>query len=340
MPTIGKYLQIGAFLALCPLVAGQHSQAAPPVAIDLPPGSPAPATLSKPISPQMERLEALGPLPAPEFGFTISNTEYLGQGRFRVSVDNTGNYTIQANRLQVNGLYYIEGSLVSVTHPFDQAITAGQTAFVEVSGLDEKGECYNLTSIDVHVVDTVTEKNQYHDLRVSSLASLSSALTFSDVGFNQGFFQHTLTNAAPYPLKVSTIITNIEIWDTAKPAAKNKGSILDRLWGLLTDGFEFDTSGLQEEELKCRARDILVTPRNLSAAGALQTSPNWWIPVADLQEAIRGQCPEVTFTDFSQIVKNLTIQAYTENLPACPAKKNLKTTFIPEMGRGKKIFSW
>lgn len=329
MPTIGKYLQIGAFLALCPLVAGQHSQAGPP-----------PAALTKPLSPQLERLEALGPLPAPEFNFTISSTEYLGQGRFRVAVDNTGNYTIQANRLQVNGVYYIQGSMVSVTRPFDQPIAAGQTASVEVSGLDEKGECFNLTSIDVHVVDTITEKKQYHDLRVASLVTLSSALTFSEVGFNQGFLQHTLTSTAPYPLKVSTIITNIEIWDTAKPAAKKKGSILERFWGLLTGGVEFDTSGLQEEELKCRARNILVSPRELSAAGTPQTSPNWWIPVADLQEAIRGQCPEVTFTGFSQLVKNLTIQAYTENIPACPAKKNLKTTFIPEMGRGEQLFSW
>ncbi len=276
--------------------------------------------------------------PDPRFDYSIASAEYLGQGRFQAAIRNDGNIKIAANRLRISGRYYMGAEDILVPRIISSEILPGQTETVEVLGLLSDGECFKLTSIDVNVTDPDTGKDRYKDLRVHSLDN--STVTITDVSFRQGFLTASLQNTAPYRVKLKIKVKDIEIWDLAKPYEHDEGNLFEQAWDFMTGGVEFDPSGLQPEEHKCTAHNILITPIELSAGGLPQVNPTWSVPVSALQSAIRSQCPDVSFSQHSQIYKTLRVKAYTENISPCPASRDLDTHLTSEGGRDAALFSW
>ncbi len=277
--------------------------------------------------------------PNPILDFKIVSAKYLGQGRVQAEVRNDGNFTIPANRLRIKARYYIQnahGAIPMWARIVTQAIPMGQTKTIEINGLGNEGECYNLTSIDIHVTDSVTNMDRYYDLRN---ISLSNSVTINEAGFSQGFFRVDLQNTASYRVKLKIFIQKIEIWDIPKPQSGDDGNLFEQAWDIMTGGVEFDSSGLQPEARVCTANNILLTPVEISEA-PWDVNPNWAVPIANLQNAIRAKCPNADFSRYSQIFKKLTVKVYTENMDACPASKNLATHFISEGGRQTPLFSW
>ncbi len=338
MKTISKNILFIGFLAGFFLLIGSYSQADPSSNAKI--KNSAKILNAKTFTPKaakslsgMTKAEAT---PNPILDFKIVSAKYLGQGRVQAEVRNDGNFTIPANRLRIKARYYIHAAMPMWPRIVTQAIPVGQTETIEINGLGNEGECYNLTSIDINVTDPVTNMDRYYDLRNFSL---SNSVSINEAGFSQGFFRVDLQNTASYRVKLKIIIQKIEIWDIAKPQGGDDGNFFEQAWDVMTGGVEFDSSGLQPEARVCTANNILLTPVEISKA-PWDVNPNWAVPITNLQNAIRAKCPNANFSRYSQIIKKLTVKVYTENMDACPARKNLATHFISEGGRQTPLFSW
>ncbi len=279
-------------------------------------------------------------------GVRIKSSEYSGMGNWNIEIENTGNYDINPNELTITAKYHIGGSPpLPVSQPFQNntVISPGQTEIIRGYGLSNEVGCQRFWCIDLPVYYTAKDKTYTHVIDTPDVLSA----TIDEVKLERSVLSYRLVNMTPYPIKVTVELEDIEIWDGPKPQDDDSAWYEDA-WDIFTGGMEFDTSGLQPEEMKCRAQNIVLNSYTLNAGPTTMWAD---INLATINSRLRAQCPGVTFSSYAYLFKNMSIKLYITaagessgnviGFDNCPNGRTLDQKTISEGGsQADPAFSW